>query len=66
MLAEPLPPAPRQPMSVQLKGVSDSKKPTRALRLISMGLAPDGMTYRGVGLPNVFRNSPFTSFLGDR
>lgn len=31
MLAEPLPPAPRHPINVQLRGVSESRNPTRAL-----------------------------------
>lgn len=35
MLAEPLPPAPRHPISVQLRGVRDSKKPQSALVVVS-------------------------------
>jgi hypothetical protein len=41
MLAEPLPPAPRQPMSVQLNGVSDRRKPTRALSVLAVVLVTD-------------------------
>jgi hypothetical protein len=35
MLAEPLPPAPRHPISVQLRGVRESKKPQSALFMVS-------------------------------
>jgi hypothetical protein len=67
MLAEPLPPAPRHPISVQLRGVRDSKKPQSALVMVSEGTKEDGaVTYKGVGLPKVLRSSPFTSFLGER
>jgi hypothetical protein len=39
MLAAPFPPAPRHPMSVQLSGVSDSRKPTRALYGLATAIA---------------------------
>jgi hypothetical protein len=41
MLAEPLPPAPRHPISVQLRGVRDSKKPQSALVMVSEGERED-------------------------
>ena len=38
MLAAPFPPAPRHPMSVQLRGVRDNRKPTRALMRLATAI----------------------------
>ena len=45
MLAEPLPPAPRHPISVQLRGVRESKKPQSALVVVSEGAGQDDANY---------------------
>jgi hypothetical protein len=66
MLADPLAPAPRHPMSVQLNGVSDNRKPMRALLALVGENILEWIAYSGVGLPKVFRNSPLTLFWGDR
>lgn len=71
MFAAPLPPAPRQPMSVQERGVRVMMKPEMALRGgsafdDSTEIEISRSTYTGVGLPNVFRSSPATLFWGER